>query len=607
MRILYDSKNSIFKTPYGCLKEGEECTINIHIPQSCLTKRVFLCLEEQKEMKIELFKSHLENDYDIFSGNFCLDESGLYFYYFYIETENSNFNLYKYGYSDTNIEEGDKWQLSCVPKDFSVNDEFKGRVMYQIFPDRFFKSGDCDLSEKLTPYTIHSNTKDLPDYMPNQDGEILNNDFFGGNLKGIKEKLPYLKEFGVGVLYINPIFKAFSNHRYDTCDYKTIDPMLGTEEDFKLLCDEAHKAGIKILLDGVFSHTGSDSIYFDEKNRFGTGAKHNENSPFRSWFTFKENGEYDSWWGIKTLPCVNELSEDFINYIIKDDDSVIKHWLNLGADGFRLDVADELPDEFIRILHREVHCIKPDGLVLGEVWEDASNKIAYDVRRRYFADAELDSVMNYPFRDAIIEFVLGKISSVEFSRKILTICENYPKEVTDALMNSLSTHDTPRIMNILSEAPTTLNRYEAAEYIISTEEKLQAEKRIYVAVMLQFFLPGCACIYYGDEIGTWGFGDPFNRGYFDWTNTDNRINRFYKAMSNIKNQYSVFKKGTINFTPSEDGILIMERIDNGKSVSAIVNISDTPFKTEKKSFILSHNISSSDEDVYIEPYGFVIY
>lgn len=607
MRILYDSKNSIFKTPYGCLKEGEECTINIHIPQSCLTKRVFLCLEEQKEMKIELFKSHLENDYDIFSGNFCLDESGLYFYYFYIETENSNFNLYKYGYSDTNIEEGDKWQLSCVPKDFSVNDEFKGRVMYQIFPDRFFKSGDCDLSEKLTPYTIHSNTKDLPDYLPNQDGEILNNDFFGGNLKGIKEKLPYLKEFGVGILYINPIFKAFSNHRYDTCDYKTIDPMLGTEEDFKLLCDEAHKAGIKILLDGVFSHTGSDSIYFDEKNRFGTGAKHNENSPFRSWFTFKENGEYDSWWGIKTLPCVNELSEDFINYIIKDDDSVIKHWLNLGADGFRLDVADELPDEFIRILHREVHCIKPDGLVLGEVWEDASNKIAYDVRRRYFADAELDSVMNYPFRDAIIEFVLGKISSVEFSRKIFTICENYPKEVTDALMNSLSTHDTPRIMNILSETPTTINRYEAAEYIISTEEKLRAEKRIYVAVMLQFFLPGNACIYYGDEIGTWGFGDPFNRGYFDWTNTDNSINRFYKAMSNIKNQYSVFKKGTINFTPSEDGILIMERIDNGKSVSAIVNISDTPFKTEKKSFILSHNISSSDEDVYIEPYGFVIY
>jgi len=607
MRILYDSKNSIFKIPYGCIEEGKECSINIHIPQNCLTKKVFLCLEGEKNLRFELTKSHSANDYDVFSLTFKLENRGLYFYYFYIETENSDFELFKWGTKDTNIGEGQKWQLSCIPKDFKVNDSFKGRVMYQIFPDRFFKSGECDLTEKLDPYTLHTDTRDLPDYLPDEKGEILNNDFFGGNLKGIKEKLPYLKELGVGVIYLNPIFKAFSNHRYDTCDYKTIDPMLGTENDFKNLCEEAHKTGIKILLDGVFSHTGSDSIYFDAKNRFGTGALNNAGSQFRSWYNFGENGEYDSWWGIKTLPCVNELSEDFINYIIKDDDSVIKHWLKLGADGFRLDVADELPDEFIRLLHEEVHKVNPDGMVLGEVWEDASNKIAYDVRRRYFADGELDSVMNYPFRDAIISLTCGCITAKEFSDRILTITENYPKEVTDCLMNSLSTHDTVRIMNILSGAPCGLNRYDTAKYVLSESEKQTAKERIKTAVVLQFFLPGCACIYYGDETGAFGFGDPFNRGYFDWYNTENEISDFYKAISKIKNNNKAFKAGEIKFLHNTDNLLIMERNDGKNKITAVLNFSDTPYKMKNQSILMCHNTTCLEDTVYVQKNGFVIY
>lgn len=607
MRILYDSKNSIFKKPYGCLKEGEECTVAIHIPVSCLTNRVFLRFEGQNEYSTELFKTETREDYDIFTGTFSLNDRGLYFYYFYIETENSNFRLFKYGFNDTNIEDGEKWQISCIPKNFTVNDEFKGRVMYQIFPDRFYKSGECDLTGKLTPYTIHSDTRDLPDYLPDEKGEILNNDFFGGNLKGITQKIPYLKDLGVGIIYLNPIFKAFSNHRYDTCDYKTIDPMLGTEEDFRILCEEAHKADIKILLDGVFSHTGSDSIYFDEKDRFGTGAAHCNCSPYRSWYTLYKNGEYDSWWGIKTLPCVNELADDFIDYIITGEDSVIKHWLSLGADGFRLDVADELPDEFIRILHQKVQEVKPGALVLGEVWEDASNKIAYNVRRRYFADAELDSVMNYPFRNAIIDLVTGKITTGEFTEIILTVTENYPKEVTDCLMNSLSTHDTARIMTVLSGAPDKLDRYEAAKYVLSAEEINRAKELILPAVVLQFFMPGTACIYYGDETGAFGFGDPFNRGYFNWYNTENEISRFYKKIAKIKNEYLALKKGSISFFKSENGILGIERTDDENKISVLLNFSDEPYRINKPDTILSCNVNETPTDICINKNGFVIY
>ncbi len=607
MRILYDSKNPIYKTPFGCIAEGEVCNINIHIPSSCNTKRVCLVTEGEEEKTFELFLSKTDRVYDIYSLDVVLNKTGLYFYYFYIETLDGSFDLYKYGYSDTNIGEGEKWQISCLPKDYTVPDEFKGRVMYQIFPDRFFKSGECDLTEKLCPYKLHESTEELPDYKPDQNSRILNNDFFGGNLRGITEKIPYLKKLGVGIIYLNPIFKAYSNHRYDTCDYKKIDEMLGNEEDFKLLCKQAHENGIKILLDGVFSHVGSDSIYFDKENRFGTGAYKNPSSPYKSWFSIREDGKYDSWWGIDTLPCVNELSEDYIKYIITDDDSVIKHWLKLGADGFRLDVADELPDRFIKLLHSEVKKTKKDAIVLGEVWEDASNKIAYGIRRRYFADMELDSVMNYPYRNATIELILGNISCKDFADKILTILENYPQEVCHALMNSLSTHDTARILTVLSGAPLGMTREKRAEYRLNEEETKKANSLIKLAVMLQFFLPGSACIYYGDETGMFGFEDPFNRGCFNWNNTENELSDFYRAMAKAKNENDALKKGCLKILSSGDSILVMERSYGDNTVSCALNMSDTSLKVSTKRCIACHNATCIEDAVYVQKNGFVIY
>ena len=354
MRILFDSKLSQFKTPFGTLQENETCTFHILIP----------------------FAKQLDDTlYDTWGGEMAVCEAGLYFYYFHITTQDGAFRLFKQGQSDTNMEAGGLWQLSVLADKYPVPAGCAGAVMYQIFPDRFCQSGSCDLTGKITPYWVHENKDDVPVYLPDANGEVLNNDFYGGNLNGIREKLPYLQELGVEILYLNPIFYAWSTHRYDTCDYKRIDPMLGTEEDFRALCAEAHAHGMKVILDGVFSHVGSRSAYFQQ-------AIHDPSSPYRGWFRFQHYPDvYDSWWGITTLPCVDKMNPDFIRYMIDDEDSVAVHWLKLGADGWRLDVVDELPDAFLARLRARIRAYKPDALLIGEVWEDASNKIAYDQRR----------------------------------------------------------------------------------------------------------------------------------------------------------------------------------------------------------------------------------
>lgn len=607
MRILYDSKNLKYKSPFGCLSEGEKCTMRIDIPSSCCAIEVVLILKnEHTDEKTEVLFSLKETvgDYDIFSCEFTLDKAGLYYYKFLVHTSAGEFELYKEGVCDTNIAVGDMWQLSCYAKDYNVPISFQGRVMYQIFPDRFFKGGDPDLSDKLTPFYIHENKNDTPEFMPNEYGEVTNCDFFGGNLRGIEKKLGYIHELGVSVIYLNPIFKAFSNHRYDTCDYKKIDPMLGDEADFVSLCKAAHKLGIRIILDGVFSHTGSNSIYFDKEHIFGNGASSNENSPYKSWYNFEHYPDkYDTWWGIETLPAVNELNEGYLDYIIRDEDSVIAHWLNLGADGFRLDVADELPDEFIYLLRKRVKEIKPESYVVGEVWEDASNKISYSVRRRYFIGSELDSVMNYVYKNAIIDFVCGTINCKDFANKVMTIAENYPPMCLNSLMNSLSTHDTARIINCLSGCSFPVLKTEQASHALTKEEYALGVSRLYTAAFLQYTLPGTACIYYGDEIGMTGFGDPFCRGFFKWDNMNSQLLNLFKELGRIKNKYKALQLGNIEILRSDD-VLIFKRTYNSKSFKCIVNMGNEAFETENVNVAVSHLSSTIGNKLYISKGGF---
>ncbi|MBP3313308.1 MAG: glycoside hydrolase family 13 protein [Oscillospiraceae bacterium] len=529
--------------------------MRVHIPVSCHTKAVWLLLRQDGAGKEREFVFSLEKTadaYEIWRCECSLEDTGLYFYRFRVQTENESFHLYRWGEHDTNMEEGGLWQLSCVTEEFSAPSWAEGAVMYQIFPDRFYKSGECDLKDKLTPYVLHQNWNESPRWMPDEKGEVWNNDFFGGNLRGIEEKLPYLQTLGVELIYLNPIFMAFSNHRYDTANYLRVDPLLGTEEDFKRLCDTAHGMGMRIILDGVFSHTGSRSVYFED-------AANNPESPYKSWFSFKNYPtEYESWWGFKTLPCVKELDPAYLDFIVEGEDSVIAHWLRLGADGFRLDVADELPDEFILRLKRRLRELRPDALLLGEVWEDASNKIAYGQRRRYFIDGELDGVMNYPWRKAVLDFARGSDGGEGLRHALETLAEHYPASALHCTMTMLSSHDSARALTELA-APFEGSREAMAAHRLTEDGRALGIKRLRFAAGLQFFLPGMPSIYYGDEAGMEGCKDPFNRGTYPWGREVEDLQNHFKRLGNMRKNSPVLRHGNLAVLSCGNGKISLKR------------------------------------------------
>ena len=326
---------------------------------------------------------------------------------------------------------------------------------------------------------------------------------------------------------MNPIFEAYSNHRYDTANYMKIDPMLGNEADFIQLCRLAGELGIKIIIDGVFNHTGSDSIYFNKEGRYSAiGAYQSTSSPYYDWFRFTEwPMQYESWWGVDTLPSVNETEPTYLDYIIRNSDSVIRHWLHCGASGYRLDVVDELPDLFLDELRKVVKETKPDGAIIGEVWEDASTKVSYGQRRRYLEGEQLDSVMNYPLRKAIIRFLKEDQDATAFASTIEVLWRNYPETVFYGLMNFLGTHDTPRIFSIFSEE---VNR-------------VTARQRLFSALILWAMMPGIPCIYYGDELGMMGEKDPLNRGCFEPDKRDQEIFKHYKRLLSFRLKVESFE------------------------------------------------------------------
>jgi len=575
MRILFDSKQAEYKTPFGCVTPGERCTLRLRIPVTVGTKAVRIVVERENGRRYEEFSMNravTEAPYDLWQGSLAIPETGLYFYYFRITGHTGTFRLFKYG-DDTNMEDGGKWQLSCIPSDFTTPDWAKGAVIYQIFPDRFHRSGSCDLSQRTGVYTLHQDWNEEVHWQPDEKGQVLNNDFFGGNFRGITEKMDYIASFGTDILYLNPISKSFSSHRYDTGDYKTPDPLLGTEEDFRELCEAAHARGIRVVLDGVYSHTGADSLYFNKYGNYGDGGAYRDpDSPYRNWYRFRSYPDnYDSWWGFDTLPTVNKTDPNLIRYIITDPDSVVAHWLSLGADGFRLDVADELPDSFIALLKRRIRQLKPDALLMGEVWEDASNKIAYDVRRRYFVDGELDSVMNYPFRTAILNFVRGMDDGRQLRDTVMAVAENYPAQVLLCNMNLLGTHDTPRILTALVD-DFDGSREQLAARRLSPEQRALAKKRLKLASFLQFTLPGSPSIYYGDEAGMEGGKDPFNRRTYPWDSGDGELVEHFRQLGRQRRQYPALRLGNIRFCKAEGGQLRYLRCHGNQNIECYVNL-----------------------------------
>jgi len=450
---------------------------------------------------------------------------------------------------------------------------YKKAIMYQIFVDRFRNgSKDGKVQNPKRNSFIYANWEDTPTYIKDcEKGSIDRWDFFGGNLQGVMDRLEYLKELGITVIYLNPIFEAPSNHKYDTADYKRIDPMFGSNEVFKDLCERAGKLGISIMLDGVFSHTGSDSLYFNRYGNYpGIGAYQSPESPYNSWYRFRcSRDDYECWWGVDNLPNVNEMDPGYLDFIITGQDSVIKYWMELGAKGWRLDVADELPDEFIRLLRKTMKHKDADSILMGEVWEDASNKISYGSRRAYLMGAELDSVMNYPFRGIMIDFFRGNHDAKRANEALMSIYENYPLHNFYCNMNLIGSHDVPRILTILGEAPEEQNmsQKEKERYRLPEGQRALGIARLKLLTLIQMTFPGVPCIYYGDEAGLEGYRDPLNRGTYPWGSENLELLEWYKAVTSIRRRYDVLSTGKwIPVLASGDALGYVRKVENGRDM-----------------------------------------
>ena len=449
------------------------------------------------------------------------------------------------------------YQLTVYDRDFKTPDFYKKAVMYQIFPDRYAQGNSANARRGIdyhramgrTVY-LHGSFDETPFYLPMPGEEFYTpNDFFGGDLAGIEQSLTYLADMGVSVIYLNPIFEADSNHRYNTSDYNRIDPVLGDEEAFISLCRTAKKLGIRIILDGVFSHTGSDSVYFNKKGNYKTkGAYQGEDSPYYSWYEFDEFPDsYKCWWGFDTLPEVREHDESWREFVIEGENSVIRKWLQRGASGYRLDVADELPDDTIESIRRAVKQEDGEKLLLGEVWEDATTKQSYGKNRTYALGKGLDSVMNYPFRNAAVDFLLGRLDAREMVDFLSSQMSNYPLEMYYCLMNLLSSHDIERIKTALAIDVDIENmtREQQGTFVVLPDQARDGEKRERLAAIMQFVLPGMPSIYYGDETGMDGLRDPFNRKPFHIH--DQTLVYFYRSLSRIRRNTDVLSVGRCSF------------------------------------------------------------
>lgn len=592
---IYDCFDTDFKSPFGAIRQHQPCVFTLRFPTYMAVEYPTLVMFRPgyKEKFVQLeFKTCEKGVFNLYTCTYTPQDLGLHHYYFSVMQNGSRNCIKRKGASIGALDGNELFQLTVFDKNLKSADWLKGGIMYQIFPDRFAKSKsnfyDDTVSETDNENQIpidrilHTNWEDTPEWRPNNHGKITNNDYFGGNLKGIEQKLPYLASLGVTCIYMNPIFESHENHRYNTADYEKVDPMLGNEDDFKNLCVEARKKGINIIIDGVFSHTGADSRYFNKFGRYGekTGAYRDPNSPFKEWYSFSNYPYiYDSWWGFDTLPNVNENMPSYTEYICGNN-GVLQKWIDLGAMGWRLDVADELPDEFIDNLNKAVKAKGDDKVIFGEVWEDASNKESYGVRRRYLIGGQLDSVMNYPFKEAILNYI--KYSDADgFKAGIMTILEHYPKPSVDILMNFISTHDIERALTRLGgEAVGNHDRAWQAERVLSDAEYIYGIALLKCAMVLQFFLPGIPCIYYGDEAGTEGYKDPFNRRTYPWGNEDLGLLEFVRELSKIRRSSRVFEKGVLDFYNVTPTLCSFTRTDEdiNESVAVYLNKSKKSYK-----------------------------
>ena len=380
------------------------------------------------------------------------------------------------------------------------------------------------------------------------------------------------------MIYLSPVFEAYSNHKYDTGDYMKVDAMFGGDAALSYLIEEAKKRGIGILLDGVFNHTGADSRYFNRKGRYPTlGAYQSQKSPYYDWYEFQHFPDrYTAWWGIPILPRIHPDRPE-CRAFFTGKDGVVEHYADFGIAGFRLDVADELSDGFLAEIKATLAKKNADTVLYGEVWEDASDKIAYDVRKRYYLGRELDGVMNYPLRTGLLSYIKdGTCDALSYA--LLTVTANAPKRIADAQMNLLGTHDTERVLTVLGGVSGDgLPNDELARLRMSEEQRDLAKKRLKMAYTALATLPGIPSVYYGDEAGAEGYRDPFNRMPFPWGREDADLLAHYRTLGALRKKYAVYREGDLLLLHLDHNLLVFARSGHGGIFLTAVNRSDMPY------------------------------
>ncbi|MGZ0087162.1 pullulanase X25 domain-containing protein [Caldibacillus thermoamylovorans] len=631
-RLKHNTWDALYRQPFGAVKAGTKVTLRLAAKKGDLTKAdVYVKNATTGTANVyTMEKVGVLGDDEYWEAAFTPSASGVYGYKFIAQDAGAKV---EYG-EDTQEGQWGKavdsraelFQLTVYDPDYRTPDWMKEAVVYQIFPDRFFNGNPSNDNSKQqargTQPIEHRAWSELPDNPRlkgtsgyDGDGE-WSNDFFGGDIAGIRQKLDYLQSLGVNTIYLNPIATAPSNHKYDASNYKELDPMFGSPEEFQAFVQELAQRGMHLILDGVFNHVSDDSIYFDRYHRYPTVGAYeyweavydlmNEKglseeearkqaeetfkqqgqtfSPygFHLWFRIenkKVNGhyQYQSWWGYDSLPefksvtgekvpYPSELNNDALaNYIFREPDSVAKSWVTRGASGWRLDVANEVDAAFWREFRQELlHGSYDRGptlkegeqpLILGEIWDDAS---------KYFLGDQYDSVMNYRFRGAVLDF-LRNGNAEEADRRLTAIREDYPSEAFYALMNLIGSHDTARAVFLLGNGTDSSER---AELDPNYNEEL-GKKRLKLAAILQMGYPGAPTIYYGDEAGVTGSKDPDNRRTYPWGGEDQNLLAHYRKVGQIRQHHSsLLAHGDIKTVYAQGDVYVFAR-QYGRDVALI--------------------------------------
>ena len=559
IKVMHDSQSIVYRRPFGAVDEGQKVKLSIDIEKEIVVAIELLQFDGTK-VNMGMEKEYLN------SGNYRYsieidteDALGVLGYYFILI---DGYDRVYYGNNDEHLGGiGQIYTYNPVPyqitiyKKSNLPDWYKEGIIYQIFVDRFCNGNDDgSINNPKKNSFIYGRWDDTPVYIKDYQGRTIRWDFYGGNIRGIIKKLDYIKSLGVNIINLSPIFKSSSCHKYDAGDYDIIDEMFGTEEDFKELCEKAKSKDIKIILDGVFSYTSSDSRYFNKAGNYDEiGAYQSPNSKYHNWYKFNRYPYgYECWWGIEGRPNINVMHNSYIDFLVNRDDSIIKKWIDLGASGWRLNVTDELPDEFIEIIRDRLDTLDKETVLIGDVWDDASNKISYSKKRRYLYGKEIQSVTNYPLRESLINFTRGYIKSDKLKKKVMSLYENYPREVFLGNINLIGTSDTERILTVLDGNIRCLK----------------------IIVALQFTIPGVPLIYYGDETGVTGGKDPDNRKSYPWENEDVDLIGFYKRIAQIRNGQDALKKGDFNIFDTEEDIFAFERVYENERIVVVVNVSN---------------------------------